>query len=267
MDLQVWPLPSTYLNKCFKWHYFSSRRTTAKLFWNPCIKVGVMARQAQFMWHSSVTLTFNLPEKMSRKALLPLKDNNCAKLFWNPCMNVEVMVQTNLDGRMHTRTYTEQKLSQLCLALLQAGLTKMVLVRSHHIIKCRKIENYSNIIPVAPSYLEHCRQYLWKPYFNLTISDWPRVNDRKGIFISFLSKFFVSIWITFLSLFTADVPSTPCFRNSVWTRKSESSSSSSNVQVTEGLSLVSSQPTMKDKIYIRSSACQPFCVSWLHVSA
>ena len=27
-DLQVWPWPSTYLNKCFKWDFYSSRKTT-----------------------------------------------------------------------------------------------------------------------------------------------------------------------------------------------------------------------------------------------
>ena len=43
----IWP--STYLNKCFKWHCYSSKRTTAKLFWNPCINAEVMAPQAQYM--------------------------------------------------------------------------------------------------------------------------------------------------------------------------------------------------------------------------
>ena len=44
-DLQVWPWPLTYLNKCFKWHFSLSRWTTAKLFWNPCVNVQVMARK------------------------------------------------------------------------------------------------------------------------------------------------------------------------------------------------------------------------------
>ena len=41
---------------------------SVKLFWNPCINVGVMARTSSFydhfiIWPSSVTLTFNQPEK------------------------------------------------------------------------------------------------------------------------------------------------------------------------------------------------------------
>ena len=31
-DLQVWPWPSTWLNKCFKWHFYSSRRTTVPYY-------------------------------------------------------------------------------------------------------------------------------------------------------------------------------------------------------------------------------------------
>ena len=132
-DLQVWPWPSTYLNKCFKWtivpnsfgihaymltawtswiydHHFtiwpSSVTLTsnlpdqmfqinncARFFWNPCIKVEVMARTGSIYdhfntWPSSVTLTFNLPDQMFQM-------NNCVKLFWNPCINVEVIAQTS----------------------------------------------------------------------------------------------------------------------------------------------------------------------------
>ena len=83
-DRQVWPWPSTYLNKCFKW-------TTAKLFWNPCINVEDMAQISpiydQFIiWSWCMTLTVNLPEQMFQM-------NNCAKWFWNSCINVEVMAQ------------------------------------------------------------------------------------------------------------------------------------------------------------------------------
>ena len=30
-DLQVWPWPSTYVNKCFKWHNYSSRRKLCQI--------------------------------------------------------------------------------------------------------------------------------------------------------------------------------------------------------------------------------------------
>ena len=66
-DLQVWPWPSTYLNKCFKPHFYSSRTTTSgKLFLNPCINVQVMAQtnpddlaSAQF-WGILLKITIRL---------------------------------------------------------------------------------------------------------------------------------------------------------------------------------------------------------------
>ena len=56
----------------------------AKLFWNPCVTVEVMAWTSSIydhfiIWPSSVTLAFNLPEQM----------NNCAILFWNTCIKVD----------------------------------------------------------------------------------------------------------------------------------------------------------------------------------
>ena len=104
----MWPWHSRYLNKCFKWHFYSSRRTTVpnyfemygeqlcQVIWTPNINVEVMAWTSSIydhfiVWPSSMTLAFNLPEKMFQIALLLLKENNCAKLFWNPCINVEVM--------------------------------------------------------------------------------------------------------------------------------------------------------------------------------
>ena len=103
----------------------------AKLFWNPCINVEVMARTSSIydnfiIWHvkcdpdlqptwknvSNGTSTlqgvaFSLPEKMFQMALVLLKENNCAKLFSNPCINLEVMACRNPDGcTTHACTYT-----------------------------------------------------------------------------------------------------------------------------------------------------------------
>ena len=47
------------------------------------------------IWHSSVTLIFNIPEQIFQMALLHLKENNCAKLISNPCINAEVMAWTS----------------------------------------------------------------------------------------------------------------------------------------------------------------------------
>ena len=72
----------------------------AKLFWNPCTNVPVMARTSSIYYHFDLYLTpmnftFNLPEKIFQMALLLLEDNNCAKLFWNPCINVHVIAGTS----------------------------------------------------------------------------------------------------------------------------------------------------------------------------
>ena len=64
----LWPWPSTFLKKCFKWHFPSSSNNCAKLFWNPCINVQVMAWTSSMYDHldlylTPVTLTFNLPKQ------------------------------------------------------------------------------------------------------------------------------------------------------------------------------------------------------------
>ena len=79
---------------------FFKENNCAKLFWNPCINVEVVARTSSIydhfiIWTSSVALTFNLPEQIFQMALLLFKENNCAQLFWNPCINVEVMARTS----------------------------------------------------------------------------------------------------------------------------------------------------------------------------
>ena len=104
----MWSWSSKYLNKCIKWHFYSSRTNCAKLFWNPCINIEVMARTSSIhnhfiIWPPVVTWTFNVSEQMFQIALLLLKEITSAKLLWNPCMNVQVMAQTNPDGRMHAQ--------------------------------------------------------------------------------------------------------------------------------------------------------------------
>ena len=82
---QMWPSPSTYLNK----YLFSDGTSThqenicAKLFLSLYTKKEAMAWQAQFMtiWHSNVTMTFNLLDQICQKAILLIKENSFAKLF------------------------------------------------------------------------------------------------------------------------------------------------------------------------------------------
>ena len=90
-DLQVWPWPSTYLNKCYKW-------ITANIYTSiyKCRSYGPdkLTLDHFIIWPSSVTLTFNVHAQMFQTTLLLLKDNNYAKLFRNPCLTVQVMAQT-----------------------------------------------------------------------------------------------------------------------------------------------------------------------------
>ena len=104
----------------------------AKLIWNPCTNVPVMARTSSIYDHfdlylTSIPLTFNLPEKMFQMALFLLEDNNCAKLFWNLCINVQVMARTSsiyehFDLYLTPVTLTfnlPEKMFQLALFLLE----------------------------------------------------------------------------------------------------------------------------------------------------
>ena len=121
----------------------------AKLFWNPCINVPVMARTSSIYDHFDLyltleTLTFNLPEKMFQMALLLLKDNNCAKLFWNPCVNVPVMARTSsiydhFDPYLNLETLTfnlPEKMSQMALLLLKDNNCAKLFLKSMH--KCTR---------------------------------------------------------------------------------------------------------------------------------
>ena len=107
----------------------------AKLFWNPCLNVPVMAWTSSIYDHfdiylTSMTLTYNLPEKMFWTALLLLKDNTCAKLFWNPCINVPVMARTSsiyhhFDLYLTSMTLTfnlREKIFQMALLLLEDNI-------------------------------------------------------------------------------------------------------------------------------------------------
>ena len=54
----LWPWPSTYLKKCFKWHFSSSRTTTVQnYFWNPCINVQVIVWTSLIYDHFGLYLT------------------------------------------------------------------------------------------------------------------------------------------------------------------------------------------------------------------
>ena len=58
---------------------FLKENNCAKLFWNPCKNMEIMAWTSSiydhfFIWPSSVILTFNIPEQMFQMALLLLRE-------------------------------------------------------------------------------------------------------------------------------------------------------------------------------------------------
>ena len=119
----------------------------AKLFWNPCINVQIMAWTSSIcdhftIWPSNVTLTFNQPKQMFKMALLLLKENTCAKLFWNPCINVQVMARTSsindhfiIWPSSVTLTFNLPKqMFQMELLLLKENICAKIILKSMH--KC-----------------------------------------------------------------------------------------------------------------------------------
>ena len=79
----LWPWPSTYLKKGFKWLFSFSRTTTVQnYFWNSCINVQVMAQKSSIYDHfdlylTPVTLTFNLSEKNVSNGTSPPQGQLC----------------------------------------------------------------------------------------------------------------------------------------------------------------------------------------------
>ena len=82
----LWPWPSTYKKNVTDGIFLLDDSNCAKLFWNPCINVQVMALTSSIYNHfdlylTPVPLTFNLHEKMFQRAFYLLKDNTWAILF------------------------------------------------------------------------------------------------------------------------------------------------------------------------------------------
>ena len=85
----LWPWPSNYLNKCFEWHFFSSKQQLCKTIlksMHKCTSYGPDKLNILPFWplFDPCDLDLQLPKKMFQKALLLLKGNSSAKLFWNP---------------------------------------------------------------------------------------------------------------------------------------------------------------------------------------
>ena len=83
----IWPssVSSTCLNKCFKLHCYSLRRTAVKMILKSRYKCRSYVRDKLKLWQfchhwpPTVTLTFSLPELIFQMTLLLFKENKCAK--------------------------------------------------------------------------------------------------------------------------------------------------------------------------------------------
>ena len=73
-------------NKCFKWHFYSSGRTTRQEILKSMHRCRSNGSDSTIyghfiIWPSSVTLTFNLPEQMFQMALLLLNENKLCQII------------------------------------------------------------------------------------------------------------------------------------------------------------------------------------------
>ena len=90
----------------------------AKLFWNPCINVRVMAQTSSIYVTFQCDLDLQPTCKNVSNGASPSQGQQLCQLFWNPRTNVEVMARTHpswckltcVHSLMHAPTYTEQKL-------------------------------------------------------------------------------------------------------------------------------------------------------------
>ena len=99
-DLQVWPWPSTHLNKFSNGTATHQGEQLCKVILKSMHKCRSFGPDKLNLW-PSYHLTFKCdldlqPTWKNFPMALPLiKENNCANLFWNPCINVEVMSLTS----------------------------------------------------------------------------------------------------------------------------------------------------------------------------
>ena len=132
-DLQVWPWPSTYLNKCCKWHFYSSRTTIVPNYfeihaWMYTFWPG----QAQFMTILSFDLQVwpwpsNYLNKCFKRLFYSSKTTIVPYYFEIHAQMYKLWPrQIHTDAHTHKAcTYTELKLEQLCFAHHKRAQQKM----------------------------------------------------------------------------------------------------------------------------------------------
>ena len=84
----LWPWPSIYLKKCFKWHFSTLRATTVENYFAIHAQMYKLCTwQAQYMYMTILTFIWPLwswpstyLKKTFQMALLVLEGNNCAKI-------------------------------------------------------------------------------------------------------------------------------------------------------------------------------------------
>ena len=107
----LWPWPSNYLTNVLNGTSSPQNNNCAKLFWNPCINVQVMARTSSIYYHfglylTPVTLTFNYLKKCfkrlfssSRATAVP----NCFEIhtLLYKLLSGQIRTDARMHGRMH----------------------------------------------------------------------------------------------------------------------------------------------------------------------
>ena len=125
-DLQVWPWPWAYLNKCFKWHIYTWQRTIVKLFWNPSTNAEVIVHT------NSDTLTLTWMDghtHIHRTSIVTTISPSASWLIKNHFNSISVMSlqtkQLSIAKTFHffcSQSYQQFQIVMLCLSV----------IRNHH---------------------------------------------------------------------------------------------------------------------------------------
>ena len=130
--LQVWPLPSTYLNNGFKLHFYSSRTTTVPNYFEiHALMYKLWPAQAQFMTLLSFDLQVwpwpsILPQQMFQTALLLLEDNDCQLILKFLCYGLykSTWMDACTSHKRTTHTHTPNWNCKNYVSLTTSGLGK-----------------------------------------------------------------------------------------------------------------------------------------------
>ena len=172
-----------------------------KLFWNPCINVGVMAWTRSFydhfiIWPSSVTLTFNQPEKYfkchsllqeQQLCLIILKSiHNCRS--YGPDKSIR-MHHACTQARTNAGTYNIKN----CNSYVSLNASR--LYKKESSLKGKNLLNLEQIL-----YFMRWPQFIWEVTMKLTeellcLKEYPFTYDSNGHYIYQAADMYHVFWI------------------------------------------------------------------------